>query len=146
VAPPPTPVPPRAQSSNEDGTCDQGGIIDDQGHVYDCRVVFFGGFPVQFQVLKDGQEIGRAGGVQNVVFRVDREGKEIYRNRENSAAYCLFGGDGPCNLWILEDYVYKWEPGGAAIEAGKYEVDITANLDDPSINLHWQATLTITPP
>jgi hypothetical protein len=142
VAPPPTPVPPRAQSSNEDGTCGQGGLFDDQGHLYDCAIVFSGGMPIQIQILKDGQEVS-AGEVQNVVFRVDRNGSTVYDTTENTAAYCLFGGDGPCNSWVLENYVYKWESGGAAIEAGDYEVDITANMNNPSINIHWQATVTI---
>jgi hypothetical protein len=142
VAPPPTPVPPRAQSSNEDGTCAQGGIFDDENHVYDCNVVFANGMPVQFQITKDGVEVG-AGEVQNVVFRVDRNGSTVYDNTESNMAYCLFGGDGPCNSWVLENYVYKWESGGNAIESGDYDVDITANMENPSINIHWQATVTI---
>ena len=142
VAPPPTPVPPRAQSSNEDGTCAQGGIFDDENHVYDCNVVFSGGMPVQIQITKDGVEVG-AGEVQNVVFRVDRDGNTVYDNTETNAAYCLFGGDGPCNSWVLENFVYKWESGGNTIEAGDYDVDITANMENPSINIHWQATVTV---
>jgi len=142
VAPPPTPVPPRAQSSNEDGTCGQGGVFDDEGHEYDCAIVFVGGMPVQIQVLKDGVEVS-TGEVQNVVFRVDRDGNTVYDNTESNPAYCLFGGDGPCNSWVLENFVYKWESGGTAIEAGDYEVDITANMVNPSLNIHWQATVTI---
>jgi hypothetical protein len=146
VAPPPTPVPPRAQSSNEDGTCGQGGIPDEQNlHVYDCNVLFLDGFPIQFQVFKDGQEIGSADGVQNVVFRVDQNDNQIYSITEQQEDYCMFGGNGPCNSWILEDYVYKWENGGARIEAGEYRVNIDATVDDPFITLHWDAIVTITP-
>jgi Bacterial SH3 domain len=144
VAPPPTPVPPRAQSSNEDGTCGQGGIFDEQQvHVYDCGVIFSGDFPMQFQVFKDGQEIGSADGVQNVVFRVEQDGNTIYTHTENNAPYCIFGGDGPCNSWVFEDFVYKWESGGAVIEAGEYKVNIDATVDDPSINLHWERIVKI---
>jgi hypothetical protein len=145
VAPPPTPIPPRAQSSNEDGTCGQGGVFDDQQqHVYDCSVIFSSdGLPIQFQVTEDGQEIGRDSGVQKVVFRVEQDGNTIYTNEEEREAYCIFGGDGPCNSWILENYVYKWGPGGPPIQPGQYKFNIDAFVEDPSVNLHWERLVTI---
>ena len=142
---PPQPKRPSAQSSTPEGSCGEGGVFDEQHlHVYDCGVVFLDGFPIQFQVFKDGQEIGSDGGVQNVVFRVERNGNTIYSITEEVGAYCIFGGNGPCNSWVMEDYVYKWEPGGAIIEAGEYIVNIDAAVDDPSIVLHWDAIVTIT--
>jgi hypothetical protein len=143
---PPQPQRPSAKSSNPDGSCGEGGVFDEQNvHVYDCAVIFSDGFPIQFQVFKDGQEIGNGEGVQNVTFRVDEDGNTIYSNTEETDDYCAFGGDGPCNPWVLEDYVYKWESGGAVIEAGEYIVNIDAVVNDPFINLHWDATVTITP-
>ena len=143
VAPPPTPVPPRAQTSNQDGTCGAGGNFDDEGNEWDCAVVFSGGFPIGFVIYKNGEEVGGGAGIQNVVFRVDQGGSEVYRRRENDAAYCMFGGGGPCNLWILENYVYKWESGGTPIEPDRYKVNIDANMDNVSVTLHWDATVTI---
>jgi hypothetical protein len=143
VAPPPTPIPPRAQTSNQDGTCGAGGNFDDEGNEWDCAVAFSDGFPIGFVITKNGEEVGEGAGIQNVVFRVDQGGSEVYRRRENDAAYCMFGGNGPCNVWILEDYVYKWESGGAPIEPGQYKVNIDANMDNLSVNLHWDATVTI---
>jgi len=145
VAPPPTPVPPRAQTSNQDGTCGAGGNFDDEGNEWDCAVIFSNGFPIGFQVLKNRQEIGRGEGVESVVFRVDRNGNEIYRRRENDAVYCMFGGNGPCNLWVLENSVYLWESGGQPVEPGEYRVNIDVNLEDPNlpVNLQWNADVTI---
>jgi hypothetical protein len=143
VAPPPTPIPPRAQTSNQDGTCGAGGNFDGDGNEWDCAVAFSGGFPIGFVIYKNGEEVGRGAGIQNVVFRVEQGGSEVYRRRENDAAYCMFGGDGPCNLWILENYVYKWESGGTPIEPGRYKVNIDANMDNVSVTLHWNATVTI---
>jgi hypothetical protein len=143
VAPPPTPIPPRAQTSNQDGTCGAGGNFDDEGNEWDCAVVFSGGFPIGFVIYKNGDEVGRDEGVQNVVFRVDQGGSEVYRRRENDAAYCMFGGDGGCSLWVFENYVYKWESGGTPIEPGRYKVNIDANMDNVPVTLHWDATVTI---
>lgn len=145
VAPPPTPVPPRAQTSNQNGTCGAGGNFDDNGDEWDCEVIFANGFPVGFIVYKNGKQAGRDDGVQNVVFRVEQGGNEFYRRKENDAAYCLFGGSSPCSPWILENYVYKWESGGPPIEPGKYRVNIDTNFDDSlsSINLHWDADVRI---
>ena len=134
---PPIPKRPNAQSSNPSGTCGS-------GETYDCKVAFKDGFPMQFILLKDGQEIGGADGVQNVQFRVDQNGNTIYSTTENNAAYCMFGGDGPCS-WILEDYVYKWGSGGPKIKAGDYKVNIdaTVNTADGDFNFHWDADVTI---
>jgi hypothetical protein len=142
---PPEPQRPLAQTSNPDGTCGEGGIPDEQQlHVYDCDARFANGLPVQFLVFKDGQEASQNDGVQNVVFRVEQNGNTIYTNTEETAAYCMFGGDDPCNAWVLEDFVYKWESGGERVQAGDYIVNIDATVEDPFVTLHWDAEVTIT--
>jgi hypothetical protein len=143
VAPPPTPVPPRAQTSNQEGACGEGGNFDDNGNEWDCEVIFSNGFPVEFVIYKNGEEAGRNDGIQNVVFRVKQDGNEFFRRRENDAAYCMFGGDSPCNLGVFENYVYKWESGGPPIEPGRYIVNIDANMDNVPVTLHWEATVRI---
>lgn len=140
ATPPPSAIPPQprrpsAQTSSPSGTCGSGETID-------CAVVLSEGLPIQFIVLRDGQAIGSAEGVLNVTFRVDQNGNTVYSNTEGTAAYCLFGGDGPCNSWVLEDNVYKWESGGAIIEAGEYKVNIDGTMDVDA-NLHWDGIVTI---
>lgn len=135
---PPQPRRPSAQSSTPDGSCRSGAF-------YDCDVLFSDGFPTQFIVLLGGQEIGRAEGVESVIFRVEQNGNTIYSNTEETGAYCMFGGDGPCNSWVLEDYVYKWESGGAPIAPGEYEVNIdaVATINGEFVDFHWEALVTI---
>jgi hypothetical protein len=144
VEPPPPPKPPSAESSSVEGACGQGGIKGDHGNIYDCQVVLEDGFPMQFIVLKDGVEIGKDGGVNKVDFTVRKGNQEIYARSETNRNYCFFGGDDPCNPWVLEDYVYKWEPGGVPVAAGEYNVSIDTTLDnEPNVVLHWEAVLKI---
>jgi hypothetical protein len=144
VEPPPPPTPPSVESSVPEGSCGEGGIAGKDGNIYDCAVEFLDGLPLQFIVLKDGQEAGSADGVINVVFRVKRGDQLIYSRTESNKDYCLFSGDGPCNPWVIEDYAIKWEPGGALVESGEYEISMDATLDDePDVVLHWDAVVTI---
>jgi hypothetical protein len=145
---PPSPpsLPDTSQASPGPGTCGQGGIFSDNGDEFDCAVVFSDNGFVQFKVLKNGEEIGKNGGVQNVNFSVDQNGDTVYNHTESNAPYCIFGGDDRCNSWVLEDFIYKWEAGGSVVEKKKYTVSITANLDDPSVNLFWSADIKITLP
>ena len=146
VEPPPPPKPPSVQSSSVEGACGEGGKPGKNGNLYDCSVVLMeeGSLPLQFIVTKDSQEIGGPEGVEKVEFRVKKNGKEIYSRTETNKDYCFFGGDGPCDSWVLEDYIYKWEPGGAAIEAGDHEVFIDAILEnEPDVVLHWEAVIKI---
>lgn len=146
VEPPPPPKLPSAQSSSVEGTCGAGGIQGNNGNIFDCAVKLTeeGGLPLQFIVIKDGQEIGKSEGVEKVDYKITKDGKEVYSRTETNKDYCLFGGDGPCNSWTLENYVYKWEPGGAAVEEGNYEVSIDATLNnEPDVVLHWDAVLKI---
>jgi len=140
--------PSTSQVSPGPGTCGQGGIVSEgTGDVYDCDVKFSDDFLIQLVILKNGQEIGEADGVQNVFFSVDKKnGNTIYSHTENNKPYCIFGGDSTCNSWVVEDFVDKWEAGGAVLETGDYTVSITPTLDDPSINLFWSADITLTVP
>lgn len=138
-------------SSNEDGTCGSQGNVNETGDEFDCQVVFADGFPMEFKIFKNGQEIGREGGVQKVDFRVTQTDTNdntntIYENTENNAPYCIFGGDSICPPWTLEENVYKWEQGGLSLETGVYKVNIVASLDDLSVVLVWSADITVTSP
>jgi len=75
-------------------------------------------------VTSDGE------GIQRVEFVVSKDGEVVYTRTENNVAYCLLGGDGPCNSLVFEDGVYKWEQGGRAVESGDYSIAITITLTD----------------
>ena len=141
----PKPRRPKVKSSNEQGDC---GTPQGSDGSYGCAVVFSSGMPVQLKMLKDGHEIGKADGVQDVNFEVTQNGNPVYSNDEKNEAYCLFGGNGPCNSWTLEDDVYKWKSGGPTVKAGKYNVHIEAFFDNTveQLDLNWSATITITLP
>ena len=151
VAPPPATTTqqtarPSGQASNPSGTCGS-----DPGATYDCKVVFTDGFPMQFVLLKNGKEIGKKDGVQSVDFKVQQGDNPdpIYQNSEAEAAYCIFGGNGPCNSWVLEDNVYKWRSGGPPIKAGDYKVSIDATVntkEGDTLSFHWDANVTISLP
>ncbi len=145
--PPPAPLPKNAQASPGPGTCGEGGVTSDNGvDVYDCIVTFQDDTFVQLTILKNGQEIGETDGVQNVVFTVTQNDNTVYAHTEQTYKYCIFGGEASCNPWLLEDYVYKWESGGAVVQVGTYKVSIIPTLDDPSVNLFWSADVTIALP
>lgn len=138
---------PSSSQSSPGGTCGEGGVVSEStGDLYDCAAVFSEDTLIQFIILKNGQEIGREGGVQNVYFSVDQNENHIYDVTENTAAYCIFGGNGPCNPWVLEDNIFKWGPGGLPVESGTYTISISPTLDDPSVNLFWSVDVTVTVP
>jgi hypothetical protein len=148
VQPPPEPPKPRAQGSNPDGTCGAGGADGDNG-TYDCQPVIRNGFPVEMKVFKDGVEIGKGTGVKRVEFSAtDDNGNTVYSRRETTEAFCFFGGDGPCGLWVLDNFVYKWEAGGAPVQPGHYTVNINVITDDPAepLNLNWHEDMDVTLP
>lgn len=154
VAPSPAPTAaptrryfPSASQSSPGGTCGAGGVVSEiTGDVYDCAIVFSDDALIQFIILKNGQEVGNEGGVQRVSFSVDQNGNNIYNITENTAAYCLFGGNGPCNPWVFEDNIYKWESGGLPVESDIYTVSISPSLDDLTVNLFWSVDITVTLP
>ena len=123
--------------------------MESTGDVYDCAVVFSDDMLIQFIILKNGQEIGENDGVQDVSFSVTKDDDEpVYVIVEENAAYCIFGGNGPCNPWVVEDNVYKWESGGIVVEEVQYKVNINGLLFDSEGNvqtMHWEAEFTLTP-
>ena len=137
---PPPFFPESAQSSNPDGN----GFCVDPESAYKCVGIFSEESLFQFQIIRDGIEVGGNDGVEQVEFTVKKDGDRVYNIVERNAAYCLFSGDGPCNSWVLEDGIYKWEPGGTPIESGEYkvEVDVTVNGDDS----HWEVFFIVTLP
>jgi hypothetical protein len=98
----------------------------------------------QFQILKDGIEQGEADGVSPVTFIVRKGDDEIYSSVENNAPYCILGGNGPCNGWVLEDWIYKWGAGGPAVESGEYQLNVDASVN--GVSTHWEVTFTLTLP
>ncbi len=69
-------------------------------------------------------------GIDHVVFRiVDDEGlgSVFWEKRENTPAYCLFGGNDPLCTPLLFSDIQRWpDPFGGAIENGRYlaQIDI----------------------
>ena len=145
---PPPAYTPVSDASPGPGTCGEGGVTsDNQVDVYDCKVVFSSGFPVEFIIYKNGKEAGKEDGVQNVVFSVvDKNGKTIYNKKEGDKAYCVFGGNAPCPIWTLDNYLNRWGEGGALLESGTYTLSINPALDDPSVNLFWTADIKVALP
>ena len=143
---PPPSFPSTSQVSPGPGTCGQGGIILDNGDVYDCSVEFSEDYLMRFVILKNGQEIGENDGVNDVSFTAAIDGDTVYVIVEELAAYCIFGGNDPCNPWVVEDNVYKWESGGVVVEEGEYHINISGNLTDSEGNflgMEWQADITV---
>jgi hypothetical protein len=146
---PPPSFPSTAQVSPGPGNCGKGGTVLDNGDVYDCSVEFSEDYLMRFVILKNGVEIGQNDGVNDVSFTVSKDDDTVYTIVEEVAAYCIFGGNAPCNPWPLENGVYKWEAGGALVEAGEYHVDISGNVTDSEGNFMgfaWQADVTVTLP
>ncbi len=137
--PPPPPLPNSAISSTPEGSC------RDEGIEYGCEVVVSKGAWIQFKILKDGQELGQKDGVENVSFDViDRDGQTVYSIIEKSKDYCIFGGGGPCNPWIEENFQYKWKAGGEPVKPGEYLVNIQATVNGTTLT--WRANFTIALP
>lgn len=129
---PPPFFPQSARSSDPDGN----GFCVDPDSKYKCVGIFSDESLFQFQIIRNGNEVGENDGVEQVAFKVKKDGDVIYRTVENNMPYCLLGGNGPCNSWVYEDGVYKWTAGGDPVEPGEYkvEVDTTLNGDDS----HWE--------
>lgn len=138
--PPPPPLPKSAQSSAPDGN----GFCVDPDSEYKCVGIFSNESLFQFQIIRNGIEQGENDGVEPVAFRITKDGVLIYSKVENNVPYCIFGGNGPCNGWVVEAGIYKWTQGGTPIEPGEYElnVDITVNGEDS----HWEVKFTVTLP
>jgi len=134
----PPPLPRSAISSTPEGSC------DDEGLEYVCEVVFSDEAWIQFKILQNGKELGQEDGVENVSFEVlDQDGKSVYSIVEQAKAYCIFGGNDPCNPWVVENYFYQWKAGGPAVQAGVYLVNIQATVNGTLLT--WRADFTLTP-
>ena len=129
---PPPFFPQSARSSDPDGN----GFCVDPESKYKCAGIFSDESLFQFQIIRNGNEVGENDGVEQVAIKVKKDGDLIYRTVENNMPYCVFGDNGSCNSWIYEDGNYKWTPGGDPVEPGEYkvEVDTTLNGDDS----HWE--------
>jgi hypothetical protein len=146
---PPPFFPSTSQVSPGPGNCGKGGTVLDNGDVYDCSVEFSEDYLMRFVILKNGVEIGENDGVNDVSFTASKDGDTVYVIVEELAAYCIFGGNAPCNSWVIEDGVYKWEAGGAVVDEGEYHIDISGNVTDSEGNFMgfaWQADVTVTLP
>lgn len=138
--PPPPPLPKSAQSSDPDGN----GFCIDPESGYQCAGTFSSESLFQFQILSNGVEVGENEGVEEVSFAVKKDGEAVYSTVETTKPYCIFGGNGPCNPWVSENGVYKWSTGGAPVEPGEYEMEISATLNGESSR--WAVDFTLTLP
>ena len=137
---PPPFFPESAQSSNPDGN----GFCVDPDSGYKCAGIFSDESLFQFQITRNGNEVGENDGVEQVEFTVRKDGDRVYDIVERNAAYCLFGGNGPCNSWVFENGIYKWTPGGTPIESGEYKVEVDVTLDGD--DSHWEVYFVVTLP
>jgi hypothetical protein len=117
VAPPPPPPPPKTDNSTPEGDAPDNLVSEaDFNSQYFVRM--------RAHDTDEGEKDGD--GIDHVTFQVkDADGNLVYERTENTAGYCIFGGGEPeCNPWTLENYVYKWKPGGEAVKEGKYELAV----------------------
>lgn len=126
VAPPAPPQPPSTDNSGTDGEFPPFAVIDPD---FDSQYFF------RFGVYDDDLDDPRDGvGVDQVIFEVtdkDNNSNLVYSRTENQAGFCIFGGGEPtCNPWVFEDFVYKWEPGGARVENGNYQLAVRVIFDN----------------
>ena len=138
--PPPPPLPSSAQSSDPDGN----GFCIDASDDIECVGVFSAESLFQFQMIRNGIELGENDGVEQVSFAVKKDGVPVYNIVEVNVSYCVFGGNGPCNSWVVEDGVYKWTPGGTPIEPGEYEMEVFATVNGETSR--WAVFFTLTLP
>lgn len=124
--PPPPPVPKTTQTSDPDGN----GFCIDPDSGLQCVGTFSGESLFQFKILSNGNELGENDGVEEVAFRVSNQnGDTVYSTTETNSAYCVFGGNGPCNPWINDNGVFRWTQGGDKVEPGEYEMEVNATVN-----------------
>jgi len=138
--PPPPPLPKSTQTSDPDGN----GFCIDPDSGFTCVGTFSDESLFQFRILKDGVELGENDGVEQVTFAVKQNTDHVYDITEVNKAYCVFGGNGPCNPWTVEDGVFEWTLGGTPVEAGEYEMEIFATVNGETSR--WAVTFTLTLP
>jgi hypothetical protein len=145
VPPPPPPLPKSVQTSDAEGGC---GPDED----YQCEVIVTDESFIQFKIFQNGVELTQDANVVRVSFSVRQGGKddnggEVYSVVEATAAYCILGGNGPCNNWPLEENISVW-PNGLAVLPGKYFIEIfaTVNENGNENDVRWAAEFDITLP
>jgi hypothetical protein len=145
--PPPPPLPKSAQNTDPDGN----GFCVDLPSEYTCVGSFSDAALFQFQIIKNGIELGENDGVEPVSFVVSRIPADdplnkvvVYERIENQKPYCVFGGNGPCSSWVIEAGIYKWSPGGTPVEPGEYEMEVNATVNGESSR--WAVNFTLTLP
>ena len=76
-----------------------------------------------------------------------KNGRQVYSIVEKASAYCILGGNGPCNNWPLEDNVTIW-PGGTPVRTGKYFIEIFATVKENgnTNDVRWAAEFDVTLP
>lgn len=131
VAPPPPPPPPQTDNSTPEGS-----DPDNLAYEADFNPQYF--VRIRAHDTSVGDQDGD--GIESVSFRVWRADDDpavdppLYERTEQTAGYCIFGGGEPqCNPWVLEDYLYKWNPGGELVEEGAYQLTVNivmANGDE----------------
>ena len=135
---PPVPRPPSAASSNIDGFCN-----------FKCDMDVDGNYLVRFRISDNGKQLTEKDGIAQVEFVVTKNGPggpEIYRKVETNADYCIFGGDGPCNTWEIQDNFYYFWPGGPQLEAGKYYIAIYVTDKDGILIARWASNFQVNLP
>jgi hypothetical protein len=135
VAPPPPPPPPKTDNSTPEGDAPDNLVSEaDFNSQYFVRM--------RAHDTNVGEEDGD--GIDHVSFEVrDADGNLVYERTENTAGYCIFGGGEPeCNPWTLENYAYKWNPGGEAVKDGNYELAVRiVTTDGEEGNWRYQVEL-----
>ena len=145
AAPPPPPLPSSVRSSNPEGGCGP-------DKEYQCDVIVTDESFLQFQIFKNGKELTQDDNLKQVSFSVrqgkqDDNGPEVYSIVEGASAYCIFGGNGPCNTWPEGDYGPVWGP-GSPVSPGTYFVEIFATVEEngDENNIRWAADFDISLP
>jgi len=139
--PPPPPLPKTTQTSDPDGN----GFCIDPDSGYQCVGIFSVESLFQFKIISNGTELGENDGVEEVAFRVSKkDGDTVYSKVETNRAYCVFGGNVPCNPWITENGVFKWTQGGNPVEPGEYEMEVNATLNGDTSR--WAVDFTLSLP
>jgi hypothetical protein len=138
--PPPPPLPKSAQTSDPDGN----GFCIDPDSGLQCVGIFSDQSLFQFQITRNGIEQTGNDGVEQIAFNIKKNGDVIYTLTEINAAYCVFGGNGPCNGWTVEDGFYKWTAGGKPVEPGEYELEVLATMNGESSR--WAVNISLTLP
>jgi hypothetical protein len=145
--PPPPPLPKSAQNSDPDGN----GFCVDLSSEYTCVGIFSDESLFQFQIIRNGIELGENDGIEPISFVVSRIPADdplnkvvVYERIESQKPYCVFGGNGPCSSWVIEDGIYKWTPGGTPVEPGEYEMEVNATINGETSR--WAVNFTLTLP